>query len=107
MGKYRERYPKRHDAKVVTGRDRQGWYLHIHYGLEYDYRGRKSWNKSHLVDSMDSQQAALDEVLEMFDYAENGFWTPLSNMDDSDDDEEEDDGLGGITQGMGRMGNGW
>jgi hypothetical protein len=52
---------------------------------------------------MRSEKDALNEVLGWFDEESGGFWSPLSNMDDSDDEDDDDDGLGGITQGMRRM----
>jgi hypothetical protein len=84
-------FPDRYDAKVMTGRNRQGWWLSIYYGLEFDRWGRKSWNKSHLVEGRFTEKYALDDVLEMFDIAADGNWTLLSNMDSDDEDEGGDD----------------
>jgi hypothetical protein len=84
-------FPDRHDAQVRTGRTRKGWWLSIYYGLEYDRWGRKGWNKSHLVEGRTTEKYALDDVLEMFDIAADGFWTPLSNMDSDDEDEDDDE----------------
>lgn len=100
-GKYLTKYPFRRDAKIVTKRVRSGWKLAIWYGLEYDNRGKASWDKSNLTDGHLTEDSALDEVLNMFDLDARGYWTPLTNMDEFEDDD--DDGLGGITQGIGRM----
>jgi hypothetical protein len=94
IGKYCEMFPDRDDAKVKTGYERKGWWLSIWYGLEYDESGQETWDISHLLEGRETEKYVLDDVLEMFDYAEDGYWTPLSNMDDSDDEDdggEEDD----------------